>query len=250
MNVIKAVIMIALTTVFVFASQSPEPPLSDSRLTIHTLVREDIFAGFLNNDLQRLSRGEKNIELLLEKRPGAKSDLLAWKGGATLYRAVVALENKQADEFKAKYKQATDLFAEARNVDAQSGGVAAVTGGSFVIFADRLPKEYRAAAWESAYNAFNQLWKQQGQIVDKLPVHIKGELLGGLAQSALRTGRTEEAGKYLDKIIEVLPNTPYAPIAKRWKENPKAAENSSIACMTCHDDGRLMARLNKLNNQK
>lgn len=240
-----------MLTVFAVASQSPEAPLplDDSRLSIHTLVREDIFAGFLNNDMKRFARGEKNIDLLLEKRPAAKADLLAWKAGATLYRAVRAAENKQPEEFKQKYQQAMDLFAQARRIQPEGGGVAAVEGGTYVLHADQLPKEHRAAAWESAYTAFKILWKQQGAGIEKFPVHFKGEVLGGLAQSAIRLGKTEEANQYLDKMLVTLRDTPYEPIAKRWKENPKAAENSSITCLSCHEAGRLSARLTVLNKE-
>jgi tetratricopeptide (TPR) repeat protein len=231
-------------------AQSPEPPLSDTRLTVHTLVREDIFAGFLTDDMERLARGEKNIQTLLEKRPAAKSDLLAWKAGATIYRAVRAHEANRGDEFKQKYKEALDLFAQARQAGPNNGGVAAITGGTFVVFGDRLPKEYRDAAWSQAYEAYQELWKQQGAIVDKLPVHLRGELLGGLAASAMRTGRDEEAMRHLDKILAVLPNTPYEPVAKKWKENPKSAADTSITCMTCHDSGRLTARLGSLKSDK
>ncbi len=236
-------IFLVIVLVTMAAAQSPEPPLSDSRLTVHTLVREDIFAGFLADDMDRFTRGEKNIQLLLEKRPTAKSELLAWKGGAALYRAVRAYENKRGDEFQDNYRLALDLFSQARQPNPDNGGVAAVTGGSYVIFADRLPKENRAAAWSQAYDSYQILWKQQAPAVDKLPVHLRGELLGGLAQSAQRTGRTQEAAQHLEKIITLLPNTPYEPIAKQWKANPAAAANSSITCMTCHDSGRLSARL-------
>ena len=50
-----------------------EPPLSDTRLSVHTLVREDIFAGVLDNDMERLARGEKSIEVLLVERPAEQS---------------------------------------------------------------------------------------------------------------------------------------------------------------------------------
>jgi tetratricopeptide (TPR) repeat protein len=235
--------------VTVAAAQSPEPPISDTRLSIHTLVREDIFAGFLTNNTERLARGEKNVQLLLEKRPQAKSELLGWQAGAALYHAVIAYENKRNDEFQKKYQQALDLFAEARKLGPQNGGVAAVTGGSYVLFADRLPKEQRAAAWAQAYDAYQLLWKFQGASVEKLPVHLRGELLGGLAQSALRTGRTEEATQYLDKILTVMRDTPYEPVAKQWKANPQAAVNGSITCLSCHDSGRLAPRLASLDKQ-
>lgn len=236
--------------VTVAVAQSPEPPLSDSRLTIHTLVREDIFAGFLVNDMDRFTRGEKNIDLLLEKRPAAKAELLAWKAGAALYRAVVAHENKQNEEFQKQFKIARELFSQSYELGPQNGGVAAVTGGSFVLFADRLPEKDRAAAWSKAYDSYQILWQQQAPAVDKLPVHIKGELLGGLAMSAQRTGRKEELNKYLDKILEVLSGSPYEPIAKQWKNKPESAASSSITCMTCHDAGRLSNRLTALNNAK
>jgi hypothetical protein len=77
------------------SAQAPEPPVADTRLTVHTLLREDAFAGYLQNDLARLARAEKNVDLLLASRPGDRPSLLAWQGGIALTRAVVANEAKQ-----------------------------------------------------------------------------------------------------------------------------------------------------------
>ena len=241
----RALVVLFLVTVAV--AQSPDLPLSDTRLSVHTLLREDIFAGFLTDDMKRFSRGEKNIDLLMESRPRAKSDLLAWKASAVYYRAVVAHENNRNDEFQKLYAQALDLFAQARQAAPQNNGIHAILGGSNVVFADRLPKEYRAAAWEQAYESYNILWKYQGKMVDRLPLHLRGELLGGLAQSAQRTGRIEEMQQHLDKILAVLPDTAYAPIAKKWKQDPKFAATSSVTCMSCHDAGRLNSRITALS---
>jgi tetratricopeptide (TPR) repeat protein len=247
-QIIKKFFFVAML-VTVAAAQTPEPPLSDSRLTIHTLLREDIFAGYLADDMPRFSRGEKNIELLLEKRPNEKASLLAWKGGAALYRAVRANEANRKDEFQRYYQQALSLFSQARESGPHDGGAAAVAGGSLAVLGDRLPKEYRAAAWAQAYESYQWLWKQQAPIIEKLPVHIRGELLGGLAQSAQRTGRTEEMNQYLDKILAVLRDTPYESVAKKWKDNPKAAASVSVTCLSCHDAGRLSARIDSLNGK-
>ena len=54
-------------------AQAPEPPLGDTRLTVHTLLREDIFAGFLQNDLARLGRAERNADALLASRPAERA---------------------------------------------------------------------------------------------------------------------------------------------------------------------------------
>ncbi len=244
-SVFKILLVVAFVTM-AFA-QTPEPPLTDTRLTIHTLVREDIFAGWMTNDMKRFSRGEKNIEWLLANRPAEKSNLLAWKGGASLFRAVLAHEKNRKDEFQKYYQQALDSFSQAQVGD--DGGASAIIGGSYAVFGDRLPKALQAHAWEQSYTNYIKLWQQQGPVVAKLPVHLRGELLGGLAQSAQRTGRAEELAQYLDKIETLMVDTPYAPIAKQWKANPKVAATGTITCLSCHDGGRLTARLNSLNGK-
>jgi len=242
MRALKTAVLVC-AAVAAAGAQSPEPPLTESRLTVHTLVREDIFAGWMDNDMDRFSRGERNIELLLEKRPAQRGNLLGWKAGAALFRAVRAHESGKADEFQRYFQQARDGFAEAAKFQAGNSGVLPVTGGSLVVFADRLPKEHRAAAWAQAYDAYSALWNEQSAILDKLPVHLKGELLAGMAQSAQRTGRAEEAAQFVDRMLAVLPATPYEGLATEWKSKPETARNTSLTCKTCHDGGRLSAKL-------
>jgi len=225
------------------AAEAPDPPLSETRLTISTLVREDIFAGLLENDMQRLARAERSIQLLLQQRPESKAALLGWQASTVLYRAVRAHESRRAAEYSERYQRSLALFEEARSLAVENVAVAAVTGGAFALLADRLPTEDRADAWSRAYSAYQALWKNQAPVVDKLPLHIRGELLAGLAQSAQRTGRSQEVAQFIEKIQTLLPDTPYANIAQQWKESPESAASTSITCRTCHESGRLAARL-------
>jgi hypothetical protein len=242
--------VLAVLCVTTVAAQGPEPPLAETRLTVHTLVREDLFAGFLTDDLDRLARGEKSIELLLEKRPAEKASLVAWKASAALYRAVRDHEAGKADGFATRHQAALELFAEASRLGPKNTGVTAVTGGAYAILADRLPAEKRPAAWSRAYEAYQQLWKEQSPFLERLPVHIRGELLAGLAQSAQRTGRTGEREQFVDRMLEVLRDTPYEPVAREWKTNPAAARTGSITCQGCHEPGRLADRLEMLKKQE
>jgi hypothetical protein len=228
------------------AAQSPDAVLSDTRLSVHTLVREDIFAGFRNDNMDRLARAERNIEILLKERPDQRANLLAWRAGATAYRAVLAHESGQAEEFGRRYAEALDGFAAAKKLESGNGGVAAITGGTMALFADRLPEKFRAAAWSLAYDNYSKLWKEQAPGVDKLPVHHKGEVLSGLTQSAQRTGRAQEAAQYLDTMLTVLVDTPYEAVAKQWKADPAIAATTNLACKSCHNPGRLANRLEAL----
>jgi hypothetical protein len=241
----SALVLLAITTTV--AARPPEPPLADARLTVHTLVREDLFAGFLDNDMDRFGRAERNIELLLAQRPEQRANLLAWKAGAVLYRALRAHESKQLEEFERRLREALDTFAEAAALESGNEGVPAITGGTLALFADRLPAEHRGVAWSRAYDAYSMLWKQQGAVIETLPVHHRGELLAGLAQSAERTGRREEARQHVDRMLVLLKATPYEQTASAWKADPSAAASSNLTCKSCHGPGRLSARLAALD---
>lgn len=242
MRIFKSVLL-AVALVATAGAQSTDPLLLDTRLTVHSLVREDIFGGFMTNQMNRFEKGEQNIEILLKERPDQRANLLAWKAGATLYRAVVAHEAGKADDFARLFADARAGFAAAAALTSGNDGVMPITGGTLALFADRLPVEHRAAAWSQSYAAYSYLWKGQGAGVEGLPVHLKGELLAGLTQSAQRTGRTEEAARYLDKMLELLPNTPYEATARQWKADPSSAASSNLTCKNCHNSGRLAARV-------
>jgi hypothetical protein len=230
-------------------AQAPEPPISDTRLTVHTLLREDVFAGFLQGDVARMARAEKNAELLLASRPADRASILAWQGSLALTRAAMANDARQPDQFRQHYRRAQDLFAEAMKLGPDVVGVFAIAGGTQVTIADRLPVAERKANWELGYTAYQQLWKMQGQIIEKLPLHHKGEVLSGLAQTADRTGRSEEASAYIERILTLLPDTPYAARARQWKDDPSQRAASKLACQTCHGPGMLVARLAEVARQ-
>jgi hypothetical protein len=230
-------------------AQAPEPPITDSRLTVHTLLREDVFAGFQQGDVARMARAEKNADLLLASRSADRANILAWQGGLALTRAVMANEARQPDQFRQHYRRAQELFAEAMKLGPTEVGVFAITGGSQVSIADRLPVEERKAAWELGYTAYQQLWKMQSQMIEKLPLHHKGEVLSGLAQTAARTGRNEEATANVERILTMMPDTPYASRARQWKDDPSQRATSKLACQTCHGPGTLVARLAEVSKQ-
>ena len=245
MRVLKTVLL-AVVAVSGAAAQAQDPLLSDTRLTVHTLLREDVFGGFMDNRMDRVAKAEQNIEILLKERPTEKGNLLAWKGGATMWRAVRAHEAGQADEFARLYKEAKESFAAAAKLSSGNEGVPPITGGTMAVFGDRLPEPQRTAAWAQAYESYSLLWKAQGAGIEQMPVHFKGEVLAGLTMSAQRTGRTEEAAKMLDKMLEVLANTPYEATAKQWKADPASAKTTTLTCKNCHNPGRLAAKVKAL----
>jgi hypothetical protein len=242
MRVLKGALM-AFAVVATAAAQSPDIPIAETRLTVHTLLREDVFAGFLENNMERVARAEKNLALLLEQRPTERANLLAWRGGIEVQHAVRAQETGKPAEFTRHFENAQKAFAEASKLTSGNDGVAPIVGGTYVFYADRLPQEHRAAAWAQAYNSYSLLWKQQGAQIERMPVHFQGEVLAGMAQSAQRTGRAEESAQFVDKMLTILAETPFEKTARQWKENPASAATTSLTCKNCHAPGRLSAKI-------
>lgn len=247
---LSLMLMLVVVASSTLPAQAPVPSIADTRLSVHTLVREDIFAGFLQSDLTRLARAEKNIELLLASRPGERAPLVAWQGATALTRAVLAYEAKQSDQFQQHYARAREQFADAARLAPDLVGVFAIIGGSQASIADRLPPAERAAGWEQAYHAYQQLWRLQSAIIDKLPLHMKGEVLAGLAQSAQRTGRDAEVDVQIERILTGLPDTPYAKRARQWKDDPASRLQATLTCQTCHAPGMLVARMAEVSKAK
>jgi hypothetical protein len=246
MRVFKSALLVfALVTTA--SAQSTEPPIAETRLTVHTLLREDIFAGFFENSADRVARAEKNIELLLVQRPTERANLMAWKGGIAVQRAVRAHESGDAAEFSKQFTAAREAFADAKKASTGEDGVAPIVGGTYAFFGDRLPQEHRAAAWAQAYESYSLLWKQQGAQIEQMPVHFKGEVLSGMAQSAHRTGRAEESAQFVDRMLAMLPNTPFEKTARQWKTDPASAATINLTCKNCHAPGRLSAKMAALN---
>ena len=236
-------LVLAVAVVSTAAAQSPEPPIADTRLTVHTLLREDIFAGLLDDNLPRMTRAEKNIELLLQQRPDQKGNLLAWKGSIALQHAVRAHQAGNAADFTRHFADGRALFADAIKHSTGKDGVTPIVGGTLAVMADKLPQEHRAAAWQQAYEMYAKLYKEQSPELDKMPVHFKGEVLAGLAQSAHRTGRGDESAQLVDRMLTSLTGTPFEKTARQWKDNPAAAATSNLTCKNCHAPGRLSARI-------
>jgi hypothetical protein len=212
------------------------------RLSVSTLVREDLFAGFLGNDMATFEKGVKTLERLEQEHPD-KAGALAWQASAQLYRAVLAHEAKQPQAFRAHYDKAVAMCEQAGLRDTKHIGVLIVCGAAHMIFADRYPEPERRRSAQIGYAAYQKAIEVQSAVYKTFPVHLKGELLVGLAQLAQRTHDAPAMKRYLEEVVTSMPGTVYATRAQRWIDKPEIAPTTTITCLTCHDPGRLKNRL-------
>lgn len=236
----KQLFLALLLTASALSAQAPP-----NGLRISTWVREDIFAGFMGNDMERFATGMKKLDDALARNPRA-ADAICWKGGGELWLAARAHEAGRTAEFETLYAKALATLEEGRKAGEGTpyiGAVHAITGASWTVSADRLPARLRREAWANVRAHYTALLDVQKAYFEKLPPHPKGEVLAGLAQASQRLGEEDDLQRRLNDVIEQLPGSVYATRAQRWQQNPASAATTSMTCQTCHDAGRMEAVL-------
>ncbi len=220
---------------------------AQQRISLHWLVREDVFAGLLANDRARLEKGAKTLDAVASFY--AEEDVLAWKFSMELMRAVWAREDGNAEDFRRHYAVSMTYIDRCRTLAKGARMIVPeiFEGATYVVVADRLPENLRKGAWERAYQSYKKLNELEAPRLDKLPTHMKGEILAGLAAATQRTGRLEELPVALETIQQKLPGTVYATAAKKWMADPESAAKVKMACLTCHEPNTLGPKLNELH---
>ena len=231
-----------LLTALTLAGQS-----NPNRLTLNWLVREDIFAGLMDNDHARFAKGLETLNAVGRHYPEAS--VFAWRYTAEVTQAVWAHEAKDPVAFNRHYGLALTYLDQSRKSSSAATAVLPeiFEGATLVVMADRLPEALRKGAWERAYQAYAKLDELKVATLDKIPMHMKGESLSGLAATAYRTGREAEMIKTLERIQAAMPKTPYAVIAKKWAEEPEARAKVKFVCISCHEPNRLGNRIELSN---
>ncbi|GAB4371149.1 MAG: hypothetical protein OHK0021_13830 [Bryobacter sp.] len=222
---------------------------AQQRLSVNWLVREDLFAGLLGNDRARLEAAVATLDQVapFENQPR----VLAWRFAAEMMRAVWTHEDGKPTDFRRHYALAMTYIDQCRATAKGQDSILPpiFEGATYAVVADRLPENLRAGAWDISYQSYKALNQIEALRLERLPVHMKGEILAGLALATQRTNRTAELSAALEAVITRLPNTPYSRAAEAWRKNPESAAKVRIACLTCHEAntlGPLLERTHKV----
>ncbi len=209
-------------------------------ITVSQWVREDYFAAYLGKDMASFAKGEaKAMEIMLATDD---AEARAWVASGKLFLAARAYQAGNKSEAGAL------LFDEAmeganRALFRKNPSAMRILAASYVLFADRFPGELRERLYRDGRTLFIQIRQQEGAGLDRLPLHMKGEVLAGQAQAAMKLGLQEEATRHLREIVEKLPDTHYAQTAEKWLADPASAVKGQLVCQSCHEPNRLANRL-------
>jgi hypothetical protein len=218
---------------------APEKEARPKNVRFYTWVREDTFAGWMNNDLARHARGMKKTQEWLDDNPGSP-EAINWLGAGKMFDAVRAFEAGDPVKGDALFQESAALLEKGQALAPTHPGILATTAGTLMNFAGKLPDRHSRQAVEKAREPYATLYKLQESMLDKFPLHLKGEVLAGVAETEFRVGDRERGIAFLNRIVTGMPGTPYARTAETWLKAPEAVtKESRLVCQSCHEPGRL-----------
>jgi tetratricopeptide (TPR) repeat protein len=205
----------------------------------YTWVREDTFGGFIEDDMARFERGVQKTQQYLDEN-ATNADAANWMAASRVYRAVQAFERGDAAAGDRIMQDALTAMDAAVAQAPNSLGIRATAGGTLAYFASRLPERHYKAALQKAREHYAALYAAQAPALAQFPLHIKGELLAGVAETEFRVGDRDKALTFLNKIVTEMPDTAYGQKAAAWLKSPERVDRDArLVCQSCHEPGRL-----------
>ncbi len=225
---------------------SAESLAKPDKLSIHTWVREDIFAGWMAKDAEGLARGEQKVDYFLASNP-THSSALAWKFATVYYHLREAHAKGNQTEYKKRIAEGKELREKAIAANPKDVAVYIIVGGMMVMGAYYAAPEDKEWMYRDGRDLLRKVQPMQGAAFDTLPAHMRGEMWSMLAYASDRLGDKEDRAATVNLMLTKLQGSPYEARAKRWQALPALSSEIDNMCISCHEPGRLKNVQSRLN---
>lgn len=119
------------------------------KISLYTLLREDLFAGPLGNNMKRFQGGMLKVDQILGEIPN-HPDAMALKGFGTAYLGIRALEGDDRAGFERLWGEGTQLLEQARAQSPSSIGVMPLTEPRWPTSRRDCPPKGSGRGWKRA----------------------------------------------------------------------------------------------------
>jgi hypothetical protein len=219
------------------------------KISIHTWVREDLFAGWMAKDDATFARGVQKLQHYLAANP-SDHNALAW----TYFQAAYNLRKAATAGDMAAYAK---LRAESRKIrektfasDPKDVGAWIIVGSSLIMGAYYAPEEDKQWMYSEGRELLRKVPVLQAKFFDTLPPHMRGELWSQMIYASDRIGDRAERDRLTTLMLTQLAGSPYESRARRWQKLPEIKSEIDNMCISCHEPGRLAPTLARLQAQK
>jgi len=211
---------------------SSTPPVAANR-DLEFSIRGDLFAGMAGN-AEAFDRAMKACESALARDP-KNATALVWHASGTYFQAGAAFRAGDAVRGNELRDQARKEMDEGVALRPNSVDVLIPRATVLQAQAQHIPDANAARlVWQRSNDDFEKILQLQRDEFAKLPIHSRGELLGGLAESYAGLGDSTKARAYLTRLTKELPDTPYAQKAAALLAADSLPRTLGVTCLGCH----------------
>jgi hypothetical protein len=242
--------MLRLSGIFLLALlilPAADDLVKPDKISIHTWVREDLFAGWMANDSAPFERGVRKLDRFLQDHP-EDANALAWKYLETMHRMRRAHAANDNAAYQRHLAAGAELAAQSlARARGNNSGPYIIVGSVMITAAYAAPEDQRAAMYREGREILRKVPVIQGASFDKLPAHMRGELWSLMTVASDLLGDKGDRDQLIQDMIAKLPGSVYESRAVRWQKLPDLSSQRQYMCLSCHEPGRLNAVVARLN---
>lgn len=195
-------------------------------------VRNDFFAGFAG-DKVAFDRAMKGAEQAMQESPGDAAEAMSWHGAGLLS---IAGQNFAAGDFAAGMQMWTQASAEIdKALELEPKSIGVLIPGAAARFAGSraAPPQMAEPLLAKAIAAYETVYDLQKSYFDKLDIHMRSELLFGLADGYARKGNDVKAKEWFEKLSALGAKSGHMNQAELFLKGEKYTV-TGVGCAGCH----------------
>ena len=196
------------------------PTAADEPQGFNETARELFSAGFAGNQ-ESLERGMALVEETLKADPD-HTGALVWQASGWIFQSRDRFRGGDSGTGRALFAKGVAQMDRAVSLAPDSLQTLIPRAAVMLCSAPHIPNtETRTRFLETAVGDYTKILEIRSPEFDSLSMFTRGELLGALAEALWRLERREEAGVFLQRMIDELPDSPYSLMARKQLDNPE-----------------------------
>jgi tetratricopeptide (TPR) repeat protein len=198
-------------------------------------VRADFFAGFAG-DSAALERAMAEAQEAIDGDPRAAAEAKAWHGGGLLFQSGHYFqigEMKTAIQLRDRAMEEMDSAGAA---EPDNPAVLIPRAAAWFAASRNMPPEMGKPVLEKALADYSHVYDLQRGFFDRLDIHMRSELLFGLADGYARDGQPDKARTWFQEIEALGPRGGHYEQARQYLRGEKYSV-TGIGCVGCHTGG-------------
>ena len=195
-------------------------------------VRNDFFAGFAG-DRPALERAMAAAEEAIQGDPHSAAEAKAWHGSGLLFYSGQKFQLGDVATGSQLWSQAIAEMDEAGKMEPDNPAVLIPRAAAWFVASRNSPEDMGKPVLEKALADYEHVYDLQKGFFDRLDIHMRSELLFGLADGYARDDQPEKARAWFEKIAALGPQGGHYEQARQYLNGEKYSV-TGIGCVGCH----------------